>query len=36
MEENLEKVMAMARKLKALAERGEGGEKTSAETKYKD
>lgn len=36
MEENLEKVMAIARKLKALAERGEGGEKTSAETKYKE
>lgn len=36
MDENLEKVMSMARKLKALAERGEGGEKTSAESKYKD
>lgn len=36
MDENLEKVMSMARKLKALAERGVDGEKTSAEEKYKE
>lgn len=33
-QENLEKIMSMARKLKALAERGVGGEKDSATEKY--
>ena len=32
--ENLEKIMAMARKLKALAERGDAGEKETAISKY--
>ena len=34
--ENLEKLLSMARKLKALAERGVGGEKDSAEEKYNE
>jgi len=34
-QEDLEKVMSMARKLKELSERGVDGEKEAAETKYK-
>lgn len=35
-QENLEKIMSMARKLKALAERGDAGEKIAATKKYLD